>query len=111
MFPVVVGDGHSTLAALIWRDPRARFIADKYLARFSDRIDEVLPAGETLKLVEAGDHAQGCIFQDGKRLLTSALTERIDAISHKLNGFYIGRYDIRYASEEDLLAGRKFLNV
>jgi len=58
--------------------------------------------------VEAGDHAQGCIFQDGKHLLTPALAERIDAISQKLNGFYIGRYDIRYASEEDLLTGRSF---
>ena len=108
IFPIITGDGRSTVAELIWRDPRARFMADKYLRRFGGRQDEVLPAGETLKLVEAGNHAQGCIFRDGMHLGTPALAERIDAISQKLTGFNIGRYDIRYSSEEDLRAGRNF---
>ena len=30
----------------------------------------------------------------------------MDAISQRIPGFFIGRYDIRYASEEDLRAGR-----
>jgi membrane protein DedA with SNARE-associated domain len=108
IFPVVTGDGHSTVADLIWQDPRARLIAGKYLARFSARRDEVLPAGEALKLVVAGNHAQGCIFRDGMRLCTPALVERMDAISKKVPGFYIGRFDIRYASETDLRAGNNF---
>src|SRR6185369_16027554 len=36
LFPVLVGDGKSTLAELVWRDPRARFLADKYVQRISE---------------------------------------------------------------------------
>ena len=32
----------------------------------------------------------------------------MDDISQRLEGFFIGRYDIRYSSEADLRAGRKF---
>jgi membrane protein DedA with SNARE-associated domain len=108
IFPVVTGDGKSTVAELIWRDSRARFMADKYLSRLGARQCEVLPADEKLKLVEAGNHAQGCIFRDGMHLFTPALAERVDEISRKLDGFFIGRYDIRYSSETDLRAGKNF---
>jgi membrane protein DedA with SNARE-associated domain len=108
VFPVVTGDGHATVAELIWRDPRARCVAGKYLDRLGARQNEVLPAGATLKLVEAGNHAQGCIFRDGRHLATPELAERIDAISQKLTGFHIGRYDIRYATEADFCAGKNF---
>lgn len=108
VFPVLVGDGKSTVAVLIQNDPRGGIIAKTYLKRFAGRVNEILPAGETLKLVEAGNHAQGCIFREGLRLDSPALEARIDEISRKLDGFFIGRYDIRYASEDDLRAGRNF---
>jgi hypothetical protein len=107
-FPVLTGDGQSTVSGLIWNDRRARFMAPKYLERLKDRESEVLPTGETLKLVEAGNHAQGCIFRDGMRFCTSELAERIDRISRAIPGFFIGRYDIRYSSEEDLRGGKSF---
>lgn len=108
LFPALVGDGKSSVSELIWSDPRARFVADKYLQRFSDRKAEVLALGEALKLVEAGNHAQGSIFRDGMRLCAPELESRIDDISQKLSGFFIGRYDVRYSSEEDLRAGIGF---
>jgi membrane protein DedA with SNARE-associated domain len=108
IFPVVVGDGRQTIAELIGRDARARLVAETYLKRLAARRDEVLPDGESVRLVEAGNHAQGCIFRDGQRLWSPELAERIDEISQRLDGFYIGRYDIRYPSENDLRAGRNF---
>jgi membrane protein DedA with SNARE-associated domain len=108
LFPVVIGDGRSTLSELVWRDPRARFMAAKYLSRFHRRRDEVLAGGEKLRLVEAGNHAQGCIFRDGMRLCTPELEARIDEISQKITGFCIGRYDIRHAGDGDLRAGKNF---
>lgn len=108
VFPTITGDGKSTLAELIWRDDRTRFMAEKYLQRLGARQHEVLTAGETQPLVQAGNHAQGCIFRDGIRLNSPALEERIDTISKKVGGFFIGRYDIRFASEEDLRAGKNF---
>ena len=108
IFPVLTGDGKSTIAELVWSDTRARFMAGKYLPRLAGRENEVLPLGARFPLVQAGNHAQGCIFRDGVRWNTLHLQRRIDEISQKLNGFFIGRFDIRFASEEDLQAGNNF---
>ena len=105
VFPVLAGDGRSTISALIWADPRARFMAAKYLQRLKGREREILPLGARLKLVEAGNHAQGCIFRDGMNLCTPELVDRIDFISQKIPGFYIGRYDVRYSTDDDLRFG------
>lgn len=108
VFPIITGDGKSTITELIWADPRARFMADKYLSRLQARKHEVLPAGVTLSLGITGNHAQGCIFRDGMAFCTPELTACVDAISQKLTGFNIGRYDVRYASMDDLRAGKNF---
>jgi len=108
VFPTITGDGRHTIEELIWQDQRACFIADKYLHRLGNRRTEVLAMGEAVKLVEAGNHAQGCIFRDGVHLWSEELERRIDAISQRLDGFFVGRYDIRYSSEDDLRAGRNF---
>jgi len=83
-------------------------MASTYLRRFAMRQDEILASGEVLKLVETGNHAQGCIFRDGMHLFTEELERAIDQISRKLPGFFIGRYDIRYENEEDFKQGRNF---
>jgi hypothetical protein len=108
IFPEVTGDGHRTIFELIQHDARARLIAGTYLNRLGARATEVLPAGDRLRLVEAGNHAQGCIFRDGWRLWSPELAARIDEISRKLDGFYIGRYDIRYENEHALRTGTRF---
>lgn len=108
IFPSVTGDGRRTVAEFVRQDSRARMIAEIYLRRFGERAGEVLAEGETLRLVEAGNHAQGCIFRDGSPLWSEALERRIDDISRGLDGFCIGRFDIRYSSVEDLRAGRNF---
>jgi membrane protein DedA with SNARE-associated domain len=107
-FPWVVGDGLRTLRELIEADPRARLISQTYLKRFEAIADDVPEAGKILRLVEAGNHCQGCIFLDGVDLLTEELQETFDAISRKLPDFFVGRYDIRYESDNDLRAGRNF---
>jgi len=107
-FPAVVGDGVQTLRELVEADPRARLISQTYLKRFKAAADEVLEAGRSLRLVEAGNHCQGCIFLDGADLLTEELRETFDAVSRKLPGFFVGRYDIRYVSDSELRAGRNF---
>jgi membrane protein DedA with SNARE-associated domain len=107
IFPEIQGDGSRTIEELILADPRASLVAEKYLTRFASRRTERLAAGESLKLVESGNHAQGCIFRDGAHLWTRELEEAIDRIS-RLQGFHIGRYDIRYASDNDLRRGENF---
>jgi len=108
IFPTLTGDGIHTVEELIRADDRAALMARTYLRRFASRRDEILTAGEILKLVETGNHAQGCIFRDGLHLHTQALERVFDEISRKLTGFFIGRYDIRYEDEDDLKQGRNF---
>jgi hypothetical protein len=60
---------------------------------------------QTIRLVEAGNHAQGCIFQDGATLKTAALEDAIDRISQRIPGFSIGRYDVRYTDADALTLG------
>src|SRR5262249_41618900 len=108
VFPTITGDGARTLAQLIRADPRASLISRRYLHRFAERKDEILPRSEVLKLVETGNHAQGCIFRDDGHLWSEELDAKIDNISRNLPGFYIGRYDIRYGNEQDFRDGRNF---
>lgn len=108
IFPSITGDGEHTIEELVRRDPRARFLAKKYLQRLAGRRHKVLLPGETVRLVETGNHAQGCIFRDGSHLWSEKLEARIDQISQRLNGFFVGRYDIRYGSDEDLRSGQNF---
>jgi len=107
-FPVVRGDGARTLRQLILADPRARLLARTYLKRFEAQADRVLETGESVRLVEAGNHCQGCIFEDGRDLHTEELRRRLDEISQRLPGFYIGRYDVRYNDDDELRCGSGF---
>ena len=107
-FPVVVGDGVHSLEDLIRSDSRASLMASVYLRRFAADRGRVLAAGEPWRLVEAGNHCQGAIFLDGSRLLSSELERTIDGIARSVSGFFVGRFDIRYASEEGLRNGQAF---
>ena len=108
VFPEVVGDGLRTLRELIRMDSRAKMIASTYLTRFASQADRVLRDGERFRLVEAGNHCQGCEFQDGSDLYSDELRDRLDVASQKLKGFFVGRFDVRYSRDEDLRAGRDF---
>lgn len=108
LFPSVTGDGAATFEQLLARDPRAALIAGTYLARFPQLRGRVLPAGQQVRLVEAGNHCQGCIFRDGWRLYSEPLRARIDELSQLLPGFFIGRYDVRYTSDDELRSGTGF---
>jgi len=108
MFPVITGDGRRTLEELIRADPRASLVASTYLQRFASEKTRILSAGDSFKLVEAGNHCQGAIFLDGGRLFSETLEKRIDEISQSISGFFVGRFDIRYSSDDALREGRDF---
>ena len=104
-FPVLIGDGRSTVEALIWAHPRYRLQASTFLTRHARLLNRVLAAGERLQLAIAGNHAQGTLFRDGTHLWTPSLERRIDEIAQSYPGFFIGRFDVRYAAVEGLRAG------
>ena len=103
-FPVLTGDGRSTLAA----GPRASPLSPpgRRVPCPSCRVrDRVLAAGEPFRLARAGNHAQGTEFRDGRALWTPALERRIDEISRHFDGFYFGRFDVRYRDRAAFMAG------
>jgi hypothetical protein len=106
VFPVLTGDGQSTLEALIWRHPRFRMQARTFLTRHEVSRHRILAHGEQFVLALAGNHCQGTMFRDGSALITPELERCVDLIARRFPGFYIGRFDVRYADREAFKAGR-----
>jgi membrane protein DedA with SNARE-associated domain len=110
-FPVLTGDGVSTVESMIWRHPRLRMQAGTFLARMNGQAEAILPADERLPLTIAGNHCQGTLFRDGSHLITPALEETVDAVARRFDGFFIGRFDVRYSDANVLKTGHGFAIV
>ena len=105
VFPVVVGDGRSTVEQLVLRDPRAVCIAKTYFRHLAGQLGLVPSAGKTVTLINIGTHSRGAVFRDGDRLWSTALESAIDEIGRAVPGFHFGRYDIRARSFDEMMAG------
>ncbi|MEM7388071.1 MAG: hypothetical protein AAF514_24310 [Verrucomicrobiota bacterium] len=103
--PTITADGKSTLEELILSDERALTMARFFLGRFEDRLAEIPPAGEVIKLTELGTHCRGSVFEDANHLKTEALRRTMDEISRPFEGFHFGRYDLRVPDAEHLQQG------
>ena len=109
-FPFVIGDGTRTLERLILDHPRLRCQWRVFLARHRARLHEVIPKGESIRLAQAGNHAQGTLFTDGADLITPTLEDLIDRLCDSYRGpgnlpYDFGRMDVRYISDELLRNG------
>lgn len=110
-FPYVYGDGKHTLRELILADRRAGALSHLYLRRHAQRLDDIPPPGQAIRLAFAGSHSRGAIFRNGTHWVTPDMEQRFDAISQRLPEFYFGRYDIRFADFEAVRQGRDFTIV
>jgi len=106
-FPQVIGDGETTLRALMSADPRAGQVAHLY-ARLGPRLETIPQAGEIVRLVDTGNHCKGAIFRNGQRFVTPEMEACFAAISDEIPGFHFGRFDVRFRSLADLQQGRNF---
>lgn len=114
-FPAVTGDGRATLRRLVLSHPRYRAQADTFRQRFPDLWRRVVPAGQTLRLSQSGNHCQGAMFLDGADLITPELEDAVARIVRSYaapdgarDGLDIVRLDMRYESDELLRRGRGF---
>jgi membrane protein DedA with SNARE-associated domain len=108
-FPRLVGDGTATVEQLLWDHPRYRLQVPLFLKRHDGA--RVLADGELLPLVTSGNHCQGAVFLDGAELITPGLSARIDEIARHVPGFFIGRFDVRYASLDRFRRGDELVIV
>jgi hypothetical protein len=104
-FPIVIGDGHSTLAELIWRHPRLRLQARTFLHRLGAGADAIPASGQPTRLAIAGNHCRGTMFLDAPHLATPQLAAAMDRICSHHPGICFGRFDIRCTSEQALASG------
>ena len=107
-FLAVTGDGVSTVEQLLLKNKRAILQLQVLRKVEKDKMDIVLRNGEELVLVPYGNHVRGAKFLDHSQLIDEELTNTINSISKKVNGFYFGRLDIRYNSWEELKQGKSF---
>jgi membrane protein DedA with SNARE-associated domain len=107
-FPVVIGDGASTLEQLILKDPRAVCMARFYLDKQAEHLLDRPTRGEPVQLVELGTHCRGAIFLDGGWVKTLELEKAFDEISQGFEGFYFGRFDVRTPAIDEFKQGSNF---
>lgn len=75
------------------------------MVRHEARRSLVLSDGARYHIGVIGDHSQGTLFRDGSHLITPQLERRIDEIARCVDGFFVGRFDIRYRDVEGFKAG------
>lgn len=107
-FPVLVGDGVSSIETLLLENDRTHFMAEYLLDLHESKLNHVLELGEKFKAVEIGSHCRGSVFYDANKLISEQLLECITTISNRINGFYFGRYDVRATDSQALIDGRDF---
>lgn len=108
----VVGDGISTIEALILKDERAKLYL--HLIQENNVIDlnQIPKKEEIVKLSSIGNHSKGTKFINGNHLITQELHDSFDILNHQVDGWYYGRVDVKYHSLEALYNGEfKILEV
>lgn len=106
-FLSVIGNGKDTLYQLISTSDRAQLRLDYLLNKFKNRLDEVLPIGELLLLEPIGNHCRGTTFLSGQSLINPKMITVFDTIAKDINGFYIGRFDLKVHELNDLYTGNQ----
>ncbi|MGP1665132.1 MAG: hypothetical protein ACTS5I_04320, partial [Rhodanobacter sp.] len=101
-FPQVTGDGISTMAQLVARDPRlqrATSHPDEHECHYD--VTAVPLVGEVVRLSLIGSTRVGGRYEDGSALVSTDLTQAVDAIARDMPAFHLGRFDVRYRTLQD----------
>ena len=104
----VIGDGNSTLEQLILSHPKASKRIDEMFQKHKHLWNNVLDAGEKYMLSYAANHNRGARFVDLKVHIDEKLVQVFDQLSHDVNDFFYGRYDIMCESIENLKQGKNY---
>jgi len=104
----VTGNGKDTLLQLIRKHPKAQKRLGEMESKHKENLQTILAAGEKYMLSYAANHNRGAHFIDLKEHIDDKLVAIFDKISHSINDFFYGRYDIMCTNLEDLKNGKNF---
>lgn len=105
----VTGDGVHTLEQLVLLHPKGNKRVGEMHSKHRERWNDVLPKGEKYMLSYAANHNRGAHFIDLKEHIDDQLVSIFDKISHQVNDFFYGRYDIMCNNVDELKAGKNFV--
>ena len=104
----IIGDGIQSIRELIIHHER---YANHLIHMEKDSsldLEEILPVGKTKELSSIGNHARGATFYDVSFRNNPKLEAVLDSISIQIEGFYYGRFDIKFNTWEELENGKLF---
>jgi len=104
-FLSVTGDGRQTLRELVKQDIRAAGRSRYLASRFGDAFDRIPEKEEIILLEPIGNHCRGTTFLNANHRISENLVQLFDRISVNFDGFYLGRFDLRTDSWENLSTG------
>lgn len=104
----VTGDGINTLEGLVLNHPKAANRVPELQSKHKESWNKIIPKGQQYVLSYAANHNRGAHFIDLKDHIDDNLVAVFDSISHGINDFFYGRYDIMCADIDSLKQGRDF---
>jgi len=107
-FPRVVGDGHSSIAELMARNPRASRLGQDGRSEPCCDTSRIPSAGEIVRLSVTGSTRVGGMYQDATELVTPEMEKAINAIAMDMKDLHVARFDVRYESIGAMRAGHSF---
>jgi len=107
-FAAITGNGQDTVAQLVAQNKRYNLYYNNIAHELGHKMNTILGNGESLQLLDYGNHARGSKFVDGSHLITPALESVFNEICTQIPGFYYGRLDIKYNNWHDLEQGKNF---
>ena len=105
----VTGDGNHTLEELILLNSKTAKRIDDLRLKHEANFKTILAEGAKYMLSYAANHNRGALFIDLKDEIDEKLVSMLDDISHSVNDFFYGRYDIMCTSIEELKQGKNFI--
>lgn len=105
----VTGNGKDKLEDLILQHPKAQKRIDEMFNKHKAHLQHIIPMGEKYMLSYAANHNRGAHFVDLKEQIDDQLLSVFDEISHGIDDFFYGRYDIMCTNVEDLKNRKNFM--
>ncbi|KMQ66968.1 hypothetical protein ACM46_02925 [Chryseobacterium angstadtii] len=104
----VRGDGRQTLTELIAYNLRYHQFYPEIFQNGVYNKDYIPENNERIILSSIGNHARGSTFYDASEKTSQKLNDVFNEICSSLDGFYYGRFDIKFNTWEELEAGKNF---